>query len=465
MRAGAVAARGIHRTREAMRNVVVVRGAEIDARRRAFLARRSFGSLAALFLSVGFLMAGVGLQGTLLGVRATMEGFGNGETGLIMSAYYGGFLVGSLWAPRAIATVGHIRVFAALASLASASVLLHAIWIDPSAWVLIRFTSGLAIAGVFVVTESWLNGESHNAQRGRLLASYMTVVLVALAAGQFLLNTSSPAGFALFILASILVSLAVVPTALSRHPGPVIVSAAPVRLAELWHVAPLGPLGAVLSGAGLGVILGLGPVYGKLEGYSTGQISLFMAAGIIGAIVVQFPLGSVSDRLDRRMVMAAVALAAAAAALGAASVSDGGRVGVVTVLMGVVGALTIPLYSLAVAHLNDWLDQEKIISAGGRMILLQGAGAAVGPLVAGVLMGAVGPGAFFGLLVLCNGVVGLFALWRVTRRGAADEDERASYTPVTVVATPQAAATLEDDAGFEERLFGEDAGSPPWSGP
>jgi MFS family permease len=402
----------------------------------------------ALFLGIGLLMLGNGLQGTLLGVRAEVERFPTGATGLVMSSYYLGFLGGSLLVPRALARVGHIRVFAALTSLASSVVLLHALFVHPASWMVMRLVSGTCMAGLFVVAESWLNDRATNTTRGALLSIYMVVQMGAMGAGQFLLTAGEPASFELFVLVSVLVSLAAVPIALSVKPGPRFHELAHVSVAKVFRAAPLGIVGTVGVGLSHGAIFGMGAVYARSLGLSIPQISVFMAATIFGGVVLQAPIGHVSDRTDRRRVIVLVGLAAAGlAVVGAQAAAPG--VGLL-VLMAALGGMTIPLYSLCIAHANDYLAPSEMVAASGSLILANGVGAVLGPFGASMAMSLLGPGGFFWTLAAVHALVACYALYRITRRAPAGDDTRSEWAPLAPRSSPVVAALTEDPDPVED---------------
>lgn len=399
----------------------------------------------ALFFGIALLMLGNGLQGTLLGVRAKIEGFATASIGVLMSGYYAGYLLGSVQTPRLLSRVGHIRVFAALASLASGAVLLHVVAVHPVPWVFLRLASGFAIAGLFVVAESWLNDRATNENRGRLLSVYMVVLMGGLGAGQFLLNAAPPSGFELFILASVLLSFALVPISLTAKPGPEIPRLTGLAPRAVFRAAPLGVVTAVMTGVSYSTLFAIGPVYATTVGLDPAAVSVFMAATIFGGVVVQIPLGTLSDQTDRRIVIVGAAAGAAGLAVVGALVV-GASPGPLTALAALLGGLAVPLYSLGVAHTNDYLDADLRASASGTLVLLNGVGATVGPLAVSSLMAAFGADAFFWFLAATHVVVAAYALWRITRRAAVAEDERAHYEPLAARATPVVTAMLEDEA-------------------
>lgn len=372
-------------------------------------------------------MIGTGLQGSLLGLRASLEGFGTATTGVVMSSYYLGYLLGSTRAVHLVATVGHIRVFAAFASIASSSVLLHALFLEPVGWVVLRITSGFCMAGLFVVAESWLNDAATNETRGSLLSLYMVVVSGGMGAGQLLLNLSPPDGFVLFIVTSVLMSLALVPAALSVRAAPRMLQPARVTLRSVFTAAPLGVIGVLFAGAASGALFGMGVIYAQLVGLTLGQTSAFMLVAILSGAALQGPIGLISDHTDRRRVISATA---AVACLAAAFGATGPEGIVLLVTIGAVGGFSLPLYALLNAHTNDWIDAEQMVGAGGRLVLALGIGAISGPFAASLAMSAVGPEGFFWFLSAVHAVVALYASWRLTRRPPPAPADRSHFATI-----------------------------------
>ena len=371
----------------------------------------------ALFLGFGLLMVGNGLNGSLIGVRSRLEGFGVAVTGVIMAGYFAGFLLGPPTVVRMIPSVGHIRVFAGLASVASSAVLIHSITVSPFAWTAMRFVFGFCAAGLYVVIESWLNEMSPPSRRGRTLAIYMIVSMGGMAIGQLLLSTADPAGFTLFVVASVLVSMSLVPIALAATATP-----PPIRLPErvttreLADLVPTGAVGAFMNGAAVGVLLGMGAVYATASGLSLDRTALFLAAPMIGAIVFQWPVGWISDRVPRRGVIFVVAAAAAvvAAVLALIPADNPG----VLALMLLLGGATFPLYSLVVSYTLDWTPAGKIVAMSGALVRLSGAGAIAGPLLAAGLMALIDDSFFFWTMVATNGAIAAYVAYRIAARDA-----------------------------------------------
>jgi len=383
----------------------------------------------ALLLGMGMLMLGNGLQGSLLGIRAVSEGFGTTVTGLVMTGYYVGFLAGSTLTPRIVLNVGHVRVFSALASLASVAILVHAAAVEPLTWAAMRFVTGFAYAGLYVVAESWLNDRATNESRGQLLSVYMVVLFSGLALGQLLLNVADPAGVFLFLLASVMISLAIVPISLTAGPTPAFETITKISIRQLYRLSPLGVLGASATGMAHGTLFALGAVYGERIGLSVAEISLLMGVAVTGGIVAQWPIGRLSDRFDRRRVITAVALLAAIFAL-LAAIFGGTSFALLLGLTFLLGCMTLPMYSLCIAHTNDYLKPTQMVRAGATLVLAGGIGACLGPPLAATLMGAVGPVAFFAFLAGVHAAIGLFAVYRMTRRASKPVDEQVPTVPV-----------------------------------
>jgi len=410
----------------------------------------------ALFLGMGLIMLGNGLQGSLLGVRASMEGFDVSTTGLVMSGYFIGLLFGPTIIPGIVARVGHVRSFGALVSLASASVLVHVVFIDPWIWWAMRFITGFAYAGTYIVAESWLNDAAENETRGQLLSVYMLVSLAGLAGGQFLLNVADPSGFKLFIMISVLVSFAAVPilTSVSAAPNFEITESVSVR--QLYRISPLGIAGILISGVAMGAIFGMGAVYATEVGLSVREISFFMGAVVLGGVILQYPIGRLSDVIGRRRVIVGTCVAGAAASFAAAAFTGSGFV--LYVMIGLVGGLSTPLYSLCIAHTNDYLNPRQMVAASGTLVMATAIGSSMGSPLTAYAMEYLGPPAFFQTIGVSLALIAVFALWRSTQREAMATEELGDFvvmapSPISAAANPEfdlqeieAAADLNADA-------------------
>lgn len=368
-----------------------------------------------LLLGMGILMLGAGLQSTLLGVRATIEAFPTPVTGLIMSCYYVGYLAGTRIAPQLLRRVGPVRVFATLAALASVAVLVHGAWVHPGTWAVMRLLSGICFAGIYVVAESWLNHRASSTNRGQLLAIYMVVLYVGLGSAQFLLVLSSPQSAQPFMLVSALISAAMVPIVASAEEvrGPAVPQR--VRFRDLYRDSPLGVVAVAVSGVISSIIFSMGPVYARLSGFGTRGVAEFMAVSILAAVLTQYPVGRLSDRMDRRTVIASMCLLGTVVAAAIEVFGPLPRFVFLT-LAALFSGAALTLYSLSVSHVNDKLDPSQMVAASSKLLLINGTAAAFGPVITGALMAAFGARAYFGTLGALTGALTLFDLWRKLRR-------------------------------------------------
>ena len=396
-----------------------------------------------IFLGIIFLILGNGLQGTLTGWRATLEGFGPTVTGFVITGYSIGFLIGSLITPSLVSRVGHIRVFAALASLASASVLVQILYIHPVSWLVTRLVTGISFAGAFVIVESWLNARSTDRSRGQVLSIYMIVNFISMAGGQSLLLVADPANFELFVLASILLSLALVPVLISRVNAPEIHLQQKMGFVELFKHAPTGTLGVFLAGIAHGSLYGMGAVYASRAGMSVAQTALFMSAFILLGALFQWPAGWLSDRLDRRIVIAGAAAISAFMSLVLViwSMSSGWLIASV----GILGGMSLILYSLAVSTTNDRLQPEQMVGAGATIALLWGGGAILGPPTIGMMLDTFSLDGFFIHLGFIHLVIVSICLFFIVRHPAVPESEHTPFVAVAPRATPVAMEALAQD--------------------
>jgi MFS family permease len=413
-----------------------------------------------LLISVALLLAGGGLAATLLGARAGLEGFRPSVIGVVLAGYYAGYVGGSMVAPSAIDRVGHVRVFAGLAALASGALLLHVVFIEPITWFVLRAIVGLCISALYVVCETWLNGVSTNRTRGGLMASYMIVVSGSLLIGQSLYAAVGARGFEPFVLASVLVSLAVVPVSLATFPAPRLPEPTPISMRRITEIAPLAVLGAALAGFIGAAMLSAGVVYATAAGFNRFATAAFVGAALAGGVALQLPLGSWSDRVDRRIVITVTAAVAAIVAVVASQVHTDRRL-VLSALTTVAGGSAFPIYSLSVAHLNDYLDDASTVAAGAKMVLINGVGSVAGPIVGSMAVGLVSPGSLFVTLAVAYVIVGSYSAFRMTRRSAAQEEARATFTPVVVGVGPLSTIIGEADVpeiypvGTGDAEFGE----------
>ena len=380
--------------------------------------RQTLSSVAALLSSYGLLLLANGLFGTLIGLRTQIEHFSTAVAGLIVAAYFLGLLAGGIQAVRVVAAVGHIRSFAAFASIMSITALGIVLLVDHLAWAAMRFIGGFCMAGMIVATESWLNERCTNETRGQVMAFYMITNYLAAGLGQFILPLGDPAEFQLFCVASIIYSLALVPVLLTRARAPRPSPPERASMSELWKVSPLGLLGATAAGVVNTNFQGLAPVFAHGAGFTVAQTSLFMAAGIFGGLALQWPMGRLSDRIDRRTVLAGVALGTAAASFGIGLITGtaGGTYTGMIVLIAAYGGLSSTVYSLCAAHTNDFAPSGKLAQTASGLLIAYGLGASAGPVLTSSLMEMFGPPTLFMVNAAAAGFLGLFALYRMLRR-------------------------------------------------
>ena len=403
-----------------------------------YILKNSWALLLGLFL----LMLGNGTQGTLLSVRGALEGFGPTTMSYVMSAYYVGFLLGSILAPKLIRRVGHVRVFAALASLISAAFIGYAMAPEPYIWAVLRFVVGFGFSGVYVVAESWLNDAATNETRGQALSAYMIVQMLGLVLAQFLILTADPSGFILFAVISILVSVSFAPILLSVSPAPAFHASKPMTLRRLFKTSPLGSVGTFILGGVLSILFGMTAVFATEIGLSTPRISLLVGVSYLGAVVMQYPIGWVSDKIDRRLLVVMITGFAAVAI--SISLPFAGSFYTLLALGFLIGATGSPLYSLLIAHTNDYLDVEDMANASGALIFLNGVGAAATPVLVGMAMSQFGAFSYYYALIILMGSISLYGAYRMTRRNAIPIEETMSYTPVMPQTTPIAAEVAQE---------------------
>lgn len=390
-----------------------------------------------LFFGLTLMMAGSGLQGTLLGVRATESDFGTVVTGLIMSMYYAGFLVGTWLVPKMLKNVGHIRVFTALAAIAAIAVLMHGLFVTPLAWIPLRVMTGFAYAGLYIVVESWLNYMSTKDTRGKILALYLLLTYLGMVAGQFCLNLADPRTDTLFICTAIFIVLSLVPIALSKRPAPQFHAPAAMPVKTLWQTSPLGVFAITLSGLASSMMLSIGAVYAAQRGFDHMQVSWFMASMLAGGVAFQIPVGHLSDSMDRRKVITIISIASAASAFLCFVFASGPLFYLSAFLLG---GFAMTIYGLCIAYTNDHLQPHQYVAASSSMLMVNGMGAFLGPMLATNIMNLFGTQSYFFAIGLTFLAITAFALYRATRREApVAQAEFRTGTP-----DPRAMARIDD---------------------
>ena len=406
-----------------------------------------------IFLGLSFLMLGNGLQGTITGWRATYEGFNATTTGIIMTGYYIGFLVGSIVAPILVRRVGHIRVFAALASMASAAVLIQIMIITPPTWFFMRLITGACFAGTYVIVESWLNARSDNNTRGRVLSIYMIITYLSMAGGQWLLKLADPVDYDLFMISSILLSLSLVPVLISRIKAPEIELHEKISLLELYKHAPTGTLSLFFVAMAHGAMFSMGAVYAKQAGMNIAETVLFMSTFILLGALVQWPIGWLSDKMDRRISIIGTAMTAVvlSAVAGMNTLSAGNMI----LIFGVLGAMSLVIYSLAIALTNDRLLPEKMVEASSTMVLIFGFGSILGPTTTGIILQTLGHQGFFVHLGVTHLLIAVIAAYHMRTNPIIVEEDQVPYQNVPPKATMVAMEAVALEAE-ESSLAAED---------
>jgi len=398
-----------------------------------------------LLIAIFVMMAGSGFLSTLIGLRLEREGSGTMVIGLVATAYFGGLVIGALRAGGVVRGVGHIRSFAAFVALLSASTLSYALVQQPLLWGALRLVDGVCVAGVFVCLESWLNDQADPARRGATLAFYMMALYGGQAVSQALLGLEPGNPRLPFVVASLVLSLTVIPVALTRMAGPVIGELPTLAFRRLYTVSPLGLVGATMTGIMLGAFYGMAAVHAQRIGLSNLAIASFMGMVIAGGIALQWPLGRLSDRFDRRKVIV-VSLAATAAICAAMAVT---RSEAALGLLGVLfGGFAFALYPLCVAHTNDHLEAHERTGASGGLTLSYSIGAAVGPLASAFIMMLAGPGGLYGFIGLVALAACLFGLWRQIAAAPVPNEDQGMFHMLP--RTTPMAATLEPETTDED---------------
>ena len=410
---------------------------------------RVLASSWALMLGVLLLMLGNGLQGTLLGVRGSLEHMNASTMGHIMSAYYIGFLGSSKLTPLLLKRVGHVRVFAALGSLVSAAFILFGAFIDPIAWWLLRLLVGFCFCGIYIVAESWVNHSANNDTRGQALSLYLIVQMGGIVLGQLLLNVADPAGYELFVLITVLVSVSFAPMLLSSAPAPLHETARAMPIRELINASPLACFGIFMLGGVFATLFAMAPVYATESGLSVRETSWFITAIFLGGMLLQYPIGLLSDRMDRRLLIIAVTAIAAVTAYAGQFFNH--SINVLIAIAFILGGMSNPLYSLLIAHANDHLEYEQMAAASAGLLFMNGLGAMSGPIVVGYAMSQFGVEWFFINITLLMSAICLYGIYRITQRAPVASEDATSHVSLTS-STTSVAHEIAIEAADEAQL-------------
>jgi len=401
----------------------------------------------ALFSGFAILITAHGFQGNLLGVRAVVEEFNFITTGTIMSGYFVGYFVGANMIPNLVSKVGHIRVFAAFASMASLAILIHAVFIDPIVWFFGRFLTGFSLIGVYIVVESWLNDRATNRNRGQVLSTYMFITFFGMGLGTLLLNFSSPEKYEPFILISLLFSIALIPILLTKRKAPQFKKITSINIKQLYKISPLGSFSMFCTGFIHSAIFTLGAVYAASMNFTIFEISFFLFLISISGAFFQWPIGYLSDKKDRRLIIIAITFISSIFCILIISASGASienmylasTIGMDKIIFFIYVTLyagfALPMFTLNLAFVNDFIPKEKFVSAGAGLQVIFGIGAMGGPFLCSVFMDIYGSNGFFIFLAIFHVSIGLFGMYRITKRSYKDNPE-STFTPLPRNITP-----------------------------
>ena len=411
--------------------------------------KKALAPVAVLLFSVSILLTGQGLMGTLLPVRASIEEFSTVSIGIFGAGYFLGFAIGCLKGGELVQRVGHIRVFLAMAALASAAPLLHGLVVGPFTWSLLRLLNGFSLAVLYVVIESWLNKHATNENRGAVFSTYAMITLSVLAAGQMMTLLYDPTGLQLFAIASVLISVAAIPVALSSSPSPELPETAAVDLRGLYRISPAGALGCLAAGFANGAFWALAPVFTRSVSEDPGLAAWFMTAAVLGGAAAQWPLGALSDHIGRRSVLITVSVGAAGVGASLSWTGTTWDTATIGVLGACWGAAAFPLYTIAVAHTNDYANPSQYVAVSGGLLLMYGVGATVGPIIAATFLTLTNTGMLFLYCTIVHLSLVAFVLYRLLAQRAPSEH------PVpfadALAATQTASPVYEDEIAHDSR--------------
>ncbi len=401
----------------------------------------------ALFIGIGVMMIAHGLQMQVMGIRSVLEDFSVFTTGIFMSGYFVGYFIGSKTTPNFVSKVGHIRVFAAFASLASLSALVAVVYVNPFMWTISRFITGISLVSCYVVTESWLNDRATNKNRGQLLSAYMMVIYFGLAIGMLLLNVSKPEDYEPFILVSILLSVALVPILLTKRPAPKFKKIETISIKELYKISPLGSLSSFFTGIIHAAFFSLISVYATLAKFTLTETSILLFIATIAGVIGQGPIGYFSDTFDRRKVIVITTIGSCFfASISILTSNDpiqniyymdefSFRKIIFFISVGLYSSLCLPLFSLNLAHTNDFVPKSKFVAAGGGLQFIFGVGAISGPILCSIFMEWLGINGLFIFLIIAHAIIGGFGLYRMKVRETVENPD-STFTPVPATITP-----------------------------
>ena len=398
----------------------------------------------ALFLGMSFIMLAYGFQGSLLGVRAVQENFSLTATGFMMSGYFVGYFIGAKFITNIIGRVGHIRSFAAFASAASVAILAHSLFVNPLTWFLLRVVTGISMASIYTIAESWLNDRSSNKNRGSILSIYMIILYGSMGIGMFFLNFSAPENFEPFILVSLLMSIALIPILMTKRKAPTFKKIQVMSLKELYETSPLGMVSALIYGAVQSALFLLLAVYAASMNFTILEISIVTFLLAVSGAISQWPIGKLSDVLDRRKVIIYSTFGAAFFAICAIFASrqmylpDGLATSKTWFYICVIffSFLSLPMFAIILAYTNDYIPKEKFVVAGAGLQIAFGLGAMSGPLLCSIFMDIVGINGFWIFLAIFHSLIGIFGIYRMRVRATVQENPDSQFTAMPESITP-----------------------------
>lgn len=412
---------------------------------------RQIASITALLFGMGLLLAGGGLHGILIPVRGQMEGFSNSAIGWIGAGYAVGFTAGCLIVPHVVRRVGHIRAFSALTAVMAANMLICAMLVNEFAWLLLRLMAGFSFAGCYMIAESWLNERVSNAQRGMIFSIYAAVTQGGMMAGQFSLTLAEPSSETLFMLGAILYALALVPTAITKAPAPAPLNRVRIDVRKLFTRSPAAFVGALIAGTISSAWSNFAPIYGGEVGLSNAGIASLLAVAMVGAMLLQVPIGRLSDLVDRRYAIALVCVFGAGLGFALTALTTAGSFGTLFyVVIALYGGAIYSVYALIVAHANDYAEPGDFVETASGMLILYGFGTMIGPLVTAQLIDATGPVGVFTTTTVAHGLLCAYALYRTLRRPAPEQSDfgrlpvARTQTTETYALDPRADETADD---------------------
>lgn len=425
-----------------------------------FSVNTMFAGMGMLFVSLFLMMLGAGLQGSLLGIRGDNEGFSTLMLSFISSGYYLGFFGGSIIVPNLLKRVGYIRVFAALIAISSVAAVAYAMFVDQYMWFAMRVLTGFCFAGIYMVAESWLNSQTHNENRAKVLSTYVIVLFIGMSVGQLFLNFGDINGYYLFAMASVIISVASVPLLLTKRPAPLVEeSTTTLSIFTLFKRSPFGATASFFANFINGALVGMAAIYAKTIDMPTEKISLFVASAFIGVIIFQFPIGSLTDRIDRRKAIIGLCILTTLLSAFAMTITE---TSTLILLFMLLGGVSLPLYAICIAYVNDRLNPEEILPATSSMIKISGFANMIAPMLVGYLMTHVGIEWFFGSVTVAAAIIVIFGIYRMFSGENIVVEEQGDFAPIGVAATA-ATYSLAHEGIQLEFDFGEAHRKPPQS--